>query len=83
MLGVELSSNIALDFLQGLYDIYVDLRDNKRDEALNNLRVLAILLIAGSLDVGQEVIGELLSEEFANFDIDKAFQDLIKEENNE
>lgn len=83
MLGVELSSHIALDFLQGLYDIYVDLRDNKHNEALNNLRILAILLIAGSLDVGQEVIGELLSEEFANFDIDKAFQDLIKEETNE
>lgn len=83
MLGVELSSNIALDFLQGLYDIYVDLRDDKRDEALNNLRVLAILMIAGTLNVGKEVIDELLAEEFANFDIDKAFQDLISEETNE
>jgi hypothetical protein len=83
MAGVILTDTIVLDFLQGLYDIYQDFKDNKIDSAAHNAEVLAKLLIAAALEMGDKVIEELLAEEFSNYDIDNALKKLIDEENND
>lgn len=82
MIGVELSNNVALDLLQGLYDVYIEFKNNNITEAINNLEILAVLLIASTMDVGEEVIEELLSKEYSNYDFDSALTKLV-EENNE
>ncbi len=83
MAGVILTDTVVLDFLQGLYDIYQDFMADNIESAKRNAEVLAKLLIAGALDVGQEVLEELLAEEFDQFDIDSAFKELIDKENND
>lgn len=83
MAGVILTDTVVLDFLQGLYDIYQDFIKDNIESAKRNAEILAKLLIAGALDVGQEVLEELLAEEFDQFDIDSAFKELIDKENND
>lgn len=83
MVGVELTSNIALDFLQGLYDVYIDFKNKNLTEAINNLETLAILLIASTMDASEEVIAELLSKEYDSYDFDSALTKLMTEENND
>ena len=81
LLGVQLTDNVALDFLQGLHDIYLSFKDKHYDKAVKDTEVLAKLLIASAYDLGQEVIEELLAEEFDDIDIDKAFQEMVEEDN--
>lgn len=83
MAGVILTDTIVLDFLQGLYDIHKDFVANNIESAKRNAEVLAKLLIAGALELGEEVLEELLAEEFQEYDIDEAFKILLDKESND
>lgn len=79
--GVQMTPKVALDFLQGLYDIYESLKKHDKEHAMRETEILATLLIASAFDVGHEVIEELLIEEFEEIDVDEAFAKLVEEEN--
>lgn len=81
--GVKLTEVVALDFLQGLYDIYQSFKINNREKAMHDAEVLATLLIASSFNVGQEVIEELLSDEFDTLDVDNEISKLMNGEYND
>lgn len=80
--GVQMTKTIALDFLAGLYDIYLSFKKNNYEHAIKNAEILATLLIASAHNVGNEVIEELLTEEFSNIDFDEEIAKFIKEEGN-
>jgi hypothetical protein len=77
--GVQLTDNVALDFMEGLTDMYEGFERRQYDKAMHDARVLATLLIASAMGVGQDTIEELLSEEFATIDVDAAFKDLVED----
>lgn len=81
--GVQMTENVALDFLHGLNDIYISLKANEKEQAARDAEILATLLIASAMRVGQEVIEELLSEEFDSLDIDKEVMKLTEELNDD
>lgn len=47
------------------------------------MEILAKLLIGSAMDKSEEVLEQLLSEEFKDYDLDEAFKKLINEENND
>jgi hypothetical protein len=67
----------------GLCDMYDAFERNDRKQAMRDARVLAVLLIASSLEYGAEAVDELLTEEFTEIDIDKAVEKLVEEESSE
>lgn len=77
--GVQITEVVALDFLQGLYDIYVSLKKNNNEKAARDAEILATLLIASTLNYGEEVIAELVAEEFNDLDVDEEVKQLVKE----
>ena len=81
IVGIQLTDKIALDFLQGLYQIYQLLKRNQRTEAIKDAETLAVLLLASAYDYGQEAMDELVEQEFADIDIDAAFAEMIEEQN--
>lgn len=80
MYGVQLSKNVALDFMVGLCDMYDAFIRNDKKQAMHDARVLAVLLIASAFEYGEEAVEELLTEEFSQVDIDDAVAKLIEEE---
>lgn len=82
LLGVQLTERVGLDFMSGLYDIYLSFKQKDYEGVIKHTEILAKLLIAGALGYGAEVIDELLVEEFDSFDIDQAFKDMTEEEAN-
>ena len=78
--GVRLTEVVALDFMQGLYDIYQSFKTGNKQKAMHDAEVLATLLIASSLNVGEEVVQELLSDEFNTIDVDDAVERLMNGE---
>lgn len=83
IVGIQLTDKIALDFLQGLYQIYQLLKRNQRSEAIKDAETLAVLLLASAYDYGQEAMDELVEQEFADIDIDAAFAEMIEEQNDQ
>jgi hypothetical protein len=81
IVGIQLTETVALDFMQGLYDIYKLLLRNNREQAVADTETLAVLLLASAYDYGQQVIEELITEEFSNTDLDAAFAKLVEEDN--
>lgn len=82
MLGVKLTNNVALDILQGLYDIYKTLKSQNKEKALEELNTLAVLVIASCTGYGSEAIEELLVDEFNDKDIDGELAKMIEGESN-
>jgi hypothetical protein len=81
VVGIQLTEKVAVDFLQGLYQLYQLLKRNQRDRAMKDAKTLAILLLASAYDYGQEAIDDLIEQEFAEIDIDAAFKEMTEEEN--
>jgi DNA polymerase III epsilon subunit-like protein len=81
--GLQLTKNIALDFLAGLYDIYESFKRNNVQGAIHDTEILATLLIAAAHNVGEEVINEIMSDQFNSMDFDKAINDLIEGESDD
>lgn len=79
--GVQMTKTIALDFLAGLYDVYLAFQKKKYDHAVANIELLATLLIASAHNAGDEVINELLSREFSNMDFDAEIAKFIEGDN--
>lgn len=83
MLGIKLSNSVALDILQGLYDVYKTLQYKNKERALHELKILAVLVIASCTGFGSEAVEELLVEEFNDRDFDKELNKLLEGESNE
>jgi hypothetical protein len=81
IVGIQVSDRMALDFLQALYQIYKLLERNQRDHAIEDAKKLAVLLLAAAFDYAEEAIDELIQQEFADTDIDAAFAEMVKEQN--
>ena len=81
LLGIKLNDTIALDFLQGLYDVYIAFKRSNKERALKDLNVLATLVIA--LGYGDEAVQELLVDEFNSKDMDDELNKLLEGDDNE
>lgn len=81
IIGIQLNDNVALDFLQALYQIYKLLERNQRNHAIEDAKKLAVLLLAGAFNYADQAIDELIQQEFAETDIDAAFAEMIEEQN--
>ena len=81
IVGIKATEEVGLDFLQALYQIYKRLEQNQKKEAMEDAKQLAILLLAAAFNYGEEAIDELIIHEVARTDIDAAFQEMLKEEN--
>jgi hypothetical protein len=81
IVGIQLTEKVAVDFLQGLYQLYQLLKRNQREQAMKDAKTLAILLLASAYDYGQEAIDDLVEKEFADIDIDAAFKEMTEEQN--
>jgi len=80
IVGIQLTEEIALDFLQGLYTIYQMLKQGNKERAARDTEQLAVLLLASAFDYGQEAMDRLVELEFNDIDIDKEFAKLAKEQ---
>lgn len=78
ILGIAVSRNHTLDFMQVLADIYEGLVTNNKQQAIEDIEVLATLLIATSLGYSEHVVEELLVRNL-NDDMDKFLDDLLEE----
>jgi hypothetical protein len=81
IVGIKVTDNVALDFLQALYQIYKRLEHNDNKKAMEDAKQLAILLLASAFDYAEEAIDELIIHEVASTDIDAAFAEMIEEQN--
>jgi len=80
MMGIKLTNKVALDFLQGLYDIWLRLEDKKLEQAKKNICVLATLVIASCTGFGQEAVEELLVDELYSKNIDDELNKILEGE---
>jgi hypothetical protein len=78
MLGIKMNEYVALDFLQGLYDIYQGFKTKNKEKAMKDARVLATLLIASCTGYGDEAVQELLVDEFNSKDIDAELNKILE-----
>lgn len=60
VISLQISETKALDILRGLYDIYNNLMRNNMEEAIEDLKTMAIILIAHTLGYNDEVVEELI-----------------------
>lgn len=81
IVGIKVTDNVALDFLQALYQIYKLLERNERTKAMEDAKQLAILLLASAFDYAEQAIDELIIKEIGETDIDAAFAEMIEEQN--
>ena len=81
IVGIQVTDNIALDFLQALYQIYKLLERNERTKAMEDAKKLAVLLLASAFDYAEEAIDELIIDEVDAIDIDAAFAEMVEEQN--
>jgi hypothetical protein len=80
MMGVKLTNKVALDFLQGLYDVWKRLEANNLNGAKKDLSVLATLVIASCTGFGEEAVEELLVDELYSKNMDEEINKLLEGE---
>lgn len=83
MMGVKLTNKVALDLLQGLYDVYRRLLAKNLNSAKRDLEVLATLVIASCNGFGEEAVEELLVDELYSKNMDEELNKLIEGEQHE
>ena len=81
IVGIQLTEDVALDFLQALYQIYKLLERNDNKKAMADAEELAVLLLAGAFNYAEEAMDELVIKEVGSMDIDAAFAEMVEEEN--
>lgn len=80
VVSLKISDTAALDVLQGLYDVYINLQKTNYAQAIEDLEVMATIIIGYTQGCGQEVIEELLVEKVKD-DMDEFLDSLLKEGN--
>lgn len=83
MMGVQLTNKVALDVLQGLYDIYQRLLNKNVKGAKRDLEILATLIIASCTGYGDEAVEELLVDELYSRNIDEELNKIMEGEQHE
>ena len=78
MLGLKLNDHVALDFLQGLYDIYQSFKRSNKSKAIKDIKILATLVIASCTGYGDDAVQELLVDEFNSQDIDAELNKILE-----
>ena len=81
IVGIQLTEDVALDFLQALYQIYKLLERNDNKKAMADAEELAVLLLASAFNYAEEAMDELVIKEVGSMDIDAAFAEMVEEEN--
>ena len=80
VVSLKISDTAALDILHGLYDVYMNLQKSDYTQAIEDLEVMATIIIGYTQGCGQEVIEELLVEKVKD-DMDEFIDSLLKEGN--
>jgi hypothetical protein len=80
VVSLKISDTAALDILQGLYDVYINLQKTNYAEAMEDLEVMATIIIGYTKGCAQEVIEELLVEKVKD-NMDEFLDSLLKERN--
>ena len=78
MIGGKLTNRVALDMLQGLYDVHRRLVAKNLNGAKRDLEVLATLVIASCSGFGEEAVEELLVDELYSRNIDEELNKLLE-----
>ena len=81
IVGIQLTEDVALDFLQALYQIYKLLERNDNKKAMADAEELAVLLLASAFNYAEEAMDELVIKEVGSMDIDAAFAEMVEEQN--
>lgn len=81
VVSLQMSDNKALDILAGLYDIYTSFKRNDLKTAITDLEVLAVLLIAHAMNLGEEAIEELIVSQ-ARDNMDELLSEILEGESN-
>lgn len=77
MMGIKMTDVVALDLLQGLYDVFKSLDAKRYGQAKKDACVLATLVIASCTGYGEEAVEELMVDEFNKKDIDKELNKIL------
>jgi hypothetical protein len=78
VVSMQISDTKALDILRGLYDIYKNLMRNDMQEAIDDLKAMAVIIIAHTLGYSDEVVEELLVMK-AKDELDDFLQEILEE----